>query len=99
MAVSREEVRKVAGLAELAVDEADLDRLVEQFNAIVAYVAQLDAVPADPAVEAFSPGPVAVRWREDVPGAEPLALPPSALAPVYKDGFFVVPRLSSMESE
>ena len=99
MAVGREEVRKVAGLAELAVDEADLDRLVEQFNAIVAYVAQLEAVPTDPAVEAFFPGPAAVRWREDVPGADPLALPPSALAPVYKDGFFVVPRLPSMEPE
>ena len=43
MSIGRDEVLHVAKLAELAVKEAELDRLVEQLNRIVDYVAQLDA--------------------------------------------------------
>lgn len=99
MRISPDEVLKVARLAELAVAEADLPTLVRQFNDIVGYVAQLDALPAEDDVTPFVPGPVAVRWREDVVAPEPLALPPAALAPAFRDGFFVVPRLASMEPE
>lgn len=97
MKISSSEVLKVAQLAELAVDEADLGTLVRQFNDIVGYVAQLDALPSEGEIAPFVPGPGAVRWREDVVRAEPLALPPAALAPAFRDGFFVVPRLSAME--
>ena len=48
MSIGRDEVRHVARLAELAVDEADLDRLVEQLGRIVDYVAQLETAPAAP---------------------------------------------------
>lgn len=99
MRISPDEVLKVARLAELAVAEADLPTLVRQFNDIVDYVAQLDALPAEDDVAPFAPGPAAVRWREDVVAPEPLALPPAALAPAFRDGFFVVPRLPSMEPE
>ena len=99
MRISPDEVLKVARLAELAVAEAYLPTLVRQFNDIVGYVAQLDALPAEDDVAPFVPGPTAVRWREDVVAPEPLALPPAAIAPAFRDGFFVVPRLASMEPE
>ena len=99
MRISPDEVLKVARLAELAVAEADLPTLVRQFNDIVGYVAQLDALPAEDDIAPFVPGPPAVRWREDVVAPEPLALPPAAIAPAFRDGFFVVPRLASMEPE
>lgn len=99
MRISPDEVLKVARLAELAVAEADLPTLVRQFNDIVGYVAQLDALPPEGDITPFVPGPAAVRWRPDVVGAEPLVLPPAALAPAFRDGFFVVPRLASMEPE
>jgi aspartyl-tRNA(Asn)/glutamyl-tRNA(Gln) amidotransferase subunit C len=97
MSIGRDEVLHVASLAELAVREEDLDRLVSQLNRIVDYVTQLDQVPADRPAEPFLPGPPAVALREDVPGPMPLARPPEALAPEFADGFFLVPRLGAME--
>jgi aspartyl-tRNA(Asn)/glutamyl-tRNA(Gln) amidotransferase subunit C len=97
MTIGRDEVLHVAKLAELAVPEAELGRLVEQINGIVGYVAQLDQVPADRIAEPFLPGPAEVSLREDIEGAVPLTRPPVALAPEFKDGFFLVPRHGAME--
>ncbi len=97
MTIRRDEVLHVAKLAELAVPEPELERLVEQLNRIVDYVAQLDEVPADRMAEPFLPGPSALPLREDVEGAVPLARTPAELAPEFKDGFFLVPRHGAME--
>jgi aspartyl-tRNA(Asn)/glutamyl-tRNA(Gln) amidotransferase subunit C len=97
MSIGRDEVLHVAKLAELAVRDEDLDRLVAQMNRIVDYVAQLDQVPADHIAEPFLPGPPAVELREDVPGPVPLARPPAEFAPEFRDGFFLVPRHGAME--
>ena len=97
MSIGREEVRHVARLAELAVKESELDRLVEQLNRIVDYVAQLDQVPGDAAAEPFLPGPHSVALREDRPGSVPLRHPPADFAPEFVNGFFLVPRHGAME--
>ncbi|HKG34193.1 MAG TPA: Asp-tRNA(Asn)/Glu-tRNA(Gln) amidotransferase subunit GatC [Gemmatimonadales bacterium] len=97
MTIRRDEVLHVAKLAELALPEPEIERLVEQLNRIVDYVAQLDEVPADRMVEPFLPGPSALTLREDVEGAVPLARGPAELAPEFKDGFFLVPRHGAME--
>jgi aspartyl-tRNA(Asn)/glutamyl-tRNA(Gln) amidotransferase subunit C len=99
MSIGRDEVLHVAKLAELAVRDEDLDRLVAQMNRIVDYVAQLDQVPADRPAEPFLPGPHAVALREDVPGPVPLARPPAELAPEFAEGFFLVPRHGAMEDQ
>jgi aspartyl-tRNA(Asn)/glutamyl-tRNA(Gln) amidotransferase subunit C len=96
MSIGREQVLHVASLAEIGVDEADLPRLVEQLNRIVGYVEQLDQVPDAPA-EPFLAGPAAAPLREDVVGSVPLAHPPAAIAPEFRDGFFLVPRHGAME--
>lgn len=99
MSIGRDEVLHVAKLAELAVPESELNRLVEQMNRIVDYVAQLDQVPADTGTEPFLPGPPSVSLREDIEGAMPLARPPAAMAPEFVDGFFLVPRHGAMEDQ
>ena len=99
MSIGREEVLHVARLAELAVRDDELERLVEQLNRIVDYVAQLDQVPADRMAEPFLPGPPSVTLRPDVEGAVPLARPPASLAPEFADGFFLVPRHGAMEDQ
>ena len=97
MTIGRNEVLHVARLAELAVREEELDRLVDQLNRIVDYVAQLDLVPADRMAAPFLPGPQSLNLREDVPGPVPLARPPADFAPEFADGFFLVPRHGAME--
>jgi aspartyl-tRNA(Asn)/glutamyl-tRNA(Gln) amidotransferase subunit C len=97
MSIGRDEVLHVARLAELAVRENEVDRLVQQLNRIVDYVAQLDEVPADHQAAPFLPGPAQVPLRADTPGPVPLARPPSAMAPEFADGFFLVPRHGAME--
>jgi aspartyl-tRNA(Asn)/glutamyl-tRNA(Gln) amidotransferase subunit C len=99
MSIGRDDVLHVAKLAELAVPEGELDRLVEQLNRIVDYVAQLNEVPADRMAEPFLPGPPSVTLREDVEGAVPLARPPAAIAPEFVEGFFLVPRHGAMEDQ
>lgn len=99
MSIGRDQVLHVAKLAELAVRDEELDRLVEQLNRIVDYVAQLDRVPSDAPAQPFLPGPRAVTLRPDLPGADPLARPPEALAPELTDGFFLVPRHGAMEDQ
>ncbi|HEY7634736.1 MAG TPA: Asp-tRNA(Asn)/Glu-tRNA(Gln) amidotransferase subunit GatC [Gemmatimonadales bacterium] len=99
MSIGRDEVLHVAKLAELAVREDELNRLVDQLNRIVDYVAQLDQVPGDRIAEAFIPGPQAVPLREDVIAPVPLSRPPAAIAPEFVDGFFLVPRHTAMEDQ
>ena len=64
MTIRRDEVLHVAKLAELAVPESELERLVEQLNRIVDYVAQLDEVPADHMAEPFLAGPFPAQRSE-----------------------------------
>lgn len=97
VSIGRDEVRHAARLAELAVPEEELERLVSQLNRIVDYVAQLERLPTEQMAEPFLPGPTAAALREDLPGPVPLAYPPEALAPEFADGFFLVPRHGAME--
>ena len=99
MSIGRDEVLHVAKLAELAVPENELRRLVDQMNRIVDYVATLDEVPKDRVADPFLAGPRSVALREDVERAEPLARPPAAMAPEFREGFFLVPRHGAMEDQ
>ena len=99
MSIGLEEVLHVAKLAELAVKESELRRLVDQMNRIVDYVATLDEVPADRMAEPFLAGPQSVSLREDLETPVPLARPPAALAPEFAHGFFLVPRHDAMEGQ
>jgi aspartyl-tRNA(Asn)/glutamyl-tRNA(Gln) amidotransferase subunit C len=96
MSIGRDQVLHVANLAEIGVDETELARLVEQLNRIVSYVEQLDEVTDAPA-EPFLAGPIAAPLREDVVGPDRLARDPAAIAPEFRDGFFLVPRHGAME--
>ena len=93
MRIGEQDVRHVARLAVLHVDEADLPKLATQFADIVAFVAQLAEVEVgdDPAPLG---GPPRVALREDVAVRFPLAHPPASLGEGFTNGFFTVPRRS-----
>jgi len=97
MTIGKEQVLHVARLAELAVADADVPKLVEQLNRIVEFVAQLEEVPASESAPPFVAGPAELTLREDVPGPVPLARSPAQMAPEFRDGLYLVPRLGSME--
>jgi aspartyl-tRNA(Asn)/glutamyl-tRNA(Gln) amidotransferase subunit C len=97
MKIRREEVLHIAELAEIGVDDADLPSLVAQLDRIVEYVAQLEQAPAEGDLLSFQPGPAQVAWRADEVRPEPLAIPPAQMAPAWRGGYFVVPRLTGME--
>ena len=83
MSVTHDEVRKIARLAELDVDDATLPALAEQMSRILEYVAQINAVPASEGVKPFIPGPDAVRFRPDEVKPSGLAFGPAAFAPAF----------------
>jgi aspartyl-tRNA(Asn)/glutamyl-tRNA(Gln) amidotransferase subunit C len=97
MSVTLEEVQRIARLAELDVSEEALPPLAEQMSRILEYVAQINAVPASEGVKPFVPGPDAVRFRADEVKPWPLAFGPAEFAPVFRDGFFLVPKLGQFE--
>ena len=98
MSVSREEVEKIARLAELQVDEVALPGLVDQLSRILDYVAQITAVAATEQAQPFLPGPAAIRFRPDEVQPAPLAFGPDRMAPAFRDGFFLVPRLGAFDA-
>lgn len=97
MSIGKDEVIHVARLAELAVSESELPKLVDQLSRIVDFVAELNEVPSDEAAPPFQAGPSQAPLREDIVAPVPLARGPAEIAPAFVDGFFVVPRLGAME--
>jgi aspartyl-tRNA(Asn)/glutamyl-tRNA(Gln) amidotransferase subunit C len=97
MSVTRDDVLRIARLAELEVEEAALPALAEQMSRILDYVAQLSAATASDGLRPFVPGPDAIRFRADEVKPWPLAVGPEKLAPAFKDGFFVVPKLGQFD--
>jgi aspartyl-tRNA(Asn)/glutamyl-tRNA(Gln) amidotransferase subunit C len=99
MTIGRDDILRVAKLAELDVPAQDVEALAAQISRIVDYVARLADVPAGESAAPFQAGPSAVTMREDVPGSVPLVHDVASFAPEFRDGLFLVPRLGSMEGE
>ncbi len=97
MTITAKDVLHIARLAELSVDEAELASLAGQLDAIVRFVAQLESLPADGSPAPFHPGPGQVTLRADEVKPVPLARPLAEMAPEFRNGLLVVPRLGSQE--
>ena len=97
MSISREEVLRVAELAELGVPENRADQLVRDISSIVDYVSHLSELDTGDVQRAFQPGPPATPLRNDAVVPYPLTRTPAEMAPEFIDGFFVVPRLEAMD--
>jgi aspartyl-tRNA(Asn)/glutamyl-tRNA(Gln) amidotransferase subunit C len=97
MSVTPEEVRQIARLAELSVDEEHLPELAAQMSRIVDYIAQISDVPGGENARPFIPGPDAIRLRADAVLPQPLDGKLSDFAPAFREGFFLVPKLGAFE--
>ena len=97
MAVSRDEVRRIAALARLRIEGEEADRLARDLTLILDHIetlAQAD-VSVAPAVESMTEGPA--PYRDPGVEADPLVWSAETFAPEWRDGFFVVPRLPGVE--
>jgi aspartyl-tRNA(Asn)/glutamyl-tRNA(Gln) amidotransferase subunit C len=97
MAVSPDDVRRVAELARLGLPEEKLAAYVEQLNGILAHMDALQSVQSAGAAEAASEAATRMPLRADEPGSVPLARTRESFAPAMRDGFFLVPRLATHE--
>jgi aspartyl-tRNA(Asn)/glutamyl-tRNA(Gln) amidotransferase subunit C len=97
--LSVEQVRHVAQLAELAVDDAQAERLTRELEGIVTFVQALAELEDDVSAHAVVVGPAEVRLRDDVVQPIPMAHGPERIAPAFVDGFFVVPKLGGLAEE
>ena len=100
MSVSENDVRHVASLARLGIEEARLPSLVRELNGILAHMDVLQRV--DTGRERWDVGGPgsATPMRSDVAGSPiPLEAPRETFAPEMREGFFLVPRLATHEGE
>jgi len=93
MLLSQDEVRKVALLARLELDDAELARQAHHFNALLAQFEKLQQLDVDGVEPTSHSIPLSNVLREDV--AQPSLPRDDALrnAPEARDGYFIVPRI------
>jgi len=96
-AVSIEDVRHVATLARLGLTDEQARELTKDLNTILEHMQVLSGVDASRAGESAGIGAAGMPLRPDHGPPIPLEEPPQSFAPEMRDGFFVVPRLSTHE--
>ena len=92
MAVTEADVRHVAALARIALDDARVPALVRELNTILDHMAVLEALPRDGADDDDR---APMRLRDDVVDPAPMVRGLEAFAPAVRDGFLTVPRLDT----
>ena len=93
MSIDIDTARKVAHLARIKVEEADLPALAGEFNAILGFIEQLNEVDVDGVEPMVSVTPMRLKRRQDVvtDGDQQAAV--LANAPDSREGFFAVPKV------
>ena len=93
MSLSTEDVRHVARLARLALNDDEIESLRGQLSDILAYAEKVGEVATADVPPTSHAYPLRNVWRDDVPRP---SLPPEAAlstAPRAEDGRFHVPRI------
>lgn len=93
MSIDTETARKVAKLARIKVEDADLPALAEDFNRILGFVEQLNEVDVEGVEPMVSVTPMRLKRRKDgvTDGNQQEAI--LANAPDAREGFFAVPKV------
>lgn len=97
MAVTRDDVRHVAELARLSIDDGRIENLVSELNGILGHMDVLSKVDTTPVEQSISVPMDSTPLRSDSSGPLPMMTPVSTFAPALRDGLFLVPRLASHE--
>ena len=95
MSVTIDDLRHIAGLARVGLDERDVQTLVAQINAILKHMEVLSTLDTNAVAPMNGVSDGGTPLREDCGPPQPLLRPRDAFAPVMRDGFFLVPRLAT----
>ncbi len=93
MSVDSATVRRIAHLARIAVEDAEVERLGGELNAILAFVEELSAVDVEGVEPITSVLPMQMKKRRDVVTDGGVADDILANAPAREDHYFVVPKV------
>lgn len=93
MSVDAETVRKIAKLARIALDDAQVEPLAEELNGILGWVEQLGEVDTSGVAPMTAVIPNHRAWREDVVTDGGIVDKVLANAPEAASGFFAVPKV------
>ena len=93
MSIDLETARRVAHLARIRVEEADLQVLAQDFNAILGFVEQLNEVDVEGVEPMVSVTPMRLKRRQDVVTDGDQQDRVLANAPDAREGFFAVPKV------
>ena len=93
IAIDTATAAKVAKLARIKVDEAALPALAEEFNAILGFIEQLNAVDVSGVEPMTSVTPQRLKRRADQVNDGDQQMQVLANAPDAREGFFAVPKV------
>jgi aspartyl-tRNA(Asn)/glutamyl-tRNA(Gln) amidotransferase subunit C len=97
MSVTEDEVRHVATLARLGLDESRIPTIAAELNGILAHMEVLSKVDTSIVGPVTGVGAAGTPLRVDGGNLIPLARPREAFAPAMRDGLLLVPRLATHE--
>ena len=93
MSVNADQVRHVAKLARIAMSDAEVEKMVPEFNNILKWVEQLGEVDTDGIEPLAAVIPNQLRLRDDVITDGEIRDRVLANAPQAEHGFFAVPKV------
>lgn len=94
MSISHADVRHIASLARLGLDDARIPALVDELNGILAHMDVLQRVNIPASVDRGADAP-SMPLRQDEASPDALDAARESFAPAMRDGFFLVPRVAS----
>ena len=93
MAITQDDARKVAHLARIAVDDADLPELAERLNSILHLMEQLNEVDVDGVEPMTGVEKMRLKRRADTVTDGMMQDKILGNAPDAREGFFAVPKV------
>jgi aspartyl-tRNA(Asn)/glutamyl-tRNA(Gln) amidotransferase subunit C len=93
MSIDQKTVRRIARLARIRVEEADLPRLEGELNSILGWIEMLKEVDTTDVEPMTSVVKMSMKMRDDIvtEGEDPAAV--TGNAPRVEDDFYVVPKV------
>lgn len=93
MSIDTDTARKVAKLARIRVEDADLPKLAEKLSGILGFMEQLNEVDVTGIEPMTSVTPMRLKRRADVVSDGNMQAAVLANAPDAREGFFAVPKV------